>query len=249
MTTLAQALARRDAVNKSTHETLTARWKALQRKELSKGIVKTYDPQADELEKPAESKKVQLNVLASLTQMGGPLKELIDTTAARDFANTYATADVILGDETIIEDAPTHFLIWLKGELDNAVAEMKVLPIYDTAQDWEPAGEPGLWQTASVRKAQTENRQHFEVPRGAEGNEHHAAQVVQTTRPHLVGYWTERQLSGALTPAQRHALITRAEELRAAVVDAIQRANHTEIRPLPDIGQAVVDSLLAPVLG
>lgn len=111
MPKLNQVLAIEKATKARVQSDLTEMHHTLQKPALLNGFSKTYqkrDEDGDDY--PPERQKVQV-VASDLLKRGGKLLvELLDVTAAKDFANTTAKASVVLDGQTIVEDAPATFL-------------------------------------------------------------------------------------------------------------------------------------------
>jgi hypothetical protein len=55
--------------------------------------------------------------------------------AAKDWANCHATADVVVADETILEDGPVTYLLSLEHQLTEVLGFMRALQLTDPAED------------------------------------------------------------------------------------------------------------------
>ncbi|NIR95208.1 MAG: hypothetical protein GWO08_16575, partial [Gammaproteobacteria bacterium] len=124
--------------NRATKRT-TELYKLIKKTGLFKGFVRTYKPRNDEdIRLPDERTEVQYtvkDVVNSLINEGQA--KLWDLTATRDWGNTHARADIVVGDQVLVENAPVPFLLFLEQRLNDLYTFVSNLPVLDKAQKWD----------------------------------------------------------------------------------------------------------------
>lgn len=210
------------------------------------GLTRTYEPVDEAGEQlPDESARVKTTVPAIIEAFVKNNSRLLDVSATKDQTNTLAFADVVVGDEVLIEQAPVTFLLPFEKFLAQEVRGLiESLPVLDPAQDWEPSTSEreGIYETAVVRRHRTKK-----MPRVislAKATDKHAEQVQLVNEDVLAGYWNEKKFSGAIPAARKAELMERVEDLIAAVKFAREQANDTEVVDFK-VGKAVFDHLFA----
>ena len=118
MPKLNQIIAIEKSVKSQTMRELTDAHQLLQKPALLSGIARTYRPLDDEGEQyPPESTRVQTKSEDVINQTTEILTKLFDITATKDWANGDARADVVVDGETILENAPVTYLLFLEKQL------------------------------------------------------------------------------------------------------------------------------------
>jgi hypothetical protein len=238
MPKLNQVLAIEKATKARVQSDLTEMHHTLQKPALLNGFAKTYqkrDEDGDDY--PPERQKVQV-VASDLLKRGGKLLvELLDVTAAKDFANTAARASVVLDGQTIVEDAPATFLLFLEKQLTDLHTFASKIPVLDPADEWELDEAASLWKTAPVQATRTKKVQRPIVLYPATPD--HPAQTQLITEDQAVGTWVTIKHSGALPANQKEALLERITRLRDAVKVARETANAADA-PRKDVGKKVM---------
>jgi hypothetical protein len=218
-------------------------YKAAQKPTLFDGFTKTYSPRTeDEERQPPQSQRVQKNAVELLRQVGNQLSELFDVTAAKDYANCHAAADVVVDGTLLLEKAPVTFLLFVEKELTDLHTFVSTLPTLDPAEDWSLDAGSSLYKTPPTETSRTRKLQKPIVlyPH----SEEHPAQTQLITEDVTVGHWVTVKLSGALPEQQRKNLLAKIEKLQKAVKFAREEANNTEA-PEKMIGEKLFNWLLS----
>ncbi len=208
------------------------------------GLRRTYQPKDDEGEMlPGESTNVQTTVPVVLADVRVAVGEYLNVVATRDFGNCdlSARADVVVGDQVVIAQAPVSFLLTLEKELVSLHTMIAGLPTLDPAVSWTFDEQNESYRSDPVQTTRTKK-----VPKAfvkAEATDKHPAQVEMFTEDVIVGTWTNVRLSGAVSDSTRRELAARVVELQKAVKFAREQANGAEVERLKH-GNAVMSYLL-----
>lgn len=241
---LHQLLAVRDGARGTTERAITKAYHTIQRGEPLSGIQRTHDRRfEDDAELPGEYKHVQVIATDIVRGFSAAVARLFDVTAAVDYTNRNATADIVVDGEVLVRAAPAPFLIFVEKKLIDVRTFVDKLPVLDPSIEWsEPlaAGQP--WRSREIKTTSTKKvlRNHVK----AEATERHAAQVELYHEDVVSGWWTTVKLSGALPAATIAAMRERVEKLIEAVKVARGEANMQAVED-PKPGAA----LLAYVFG
>lgn len=224
---LNQLLAIEKQVKTNTQKQLTGVYQLVQKDALTKGMSRTYRPLDDDGEKfPDEVQRVQVRVPEQLQEISRVCSELFDVTLARDTANCSAKADVVVDDQTILEQVPATYLLWLEKQLTDLHTVIVNLPTLPPEHDWSFDNAQDCYRSKSSERGKTKK-----VPKPivlAPATKEHPAQVQLGNEDVLVGYWTQTEFSGALPMKDAQALRGRIEKLMAAVKMAREQANLVE---------------------
>lgn len=239
MTKLNQIIAVLKGVKASTNREVTEVYKALQRTEPMKGIIRTYQPKNEDGDQlPSESTKVQVKVDELISQASEAFVRLFDITLTQEVANAKAKANVVVDGKTVLPNVPVTYLLFLEKQLTDLGTMIGKIPTLDPAEEWVYDSNIGAYKTDTIKTVRTKK-----IPRNhvrAEATDKHPAQVDVYNEDVLVGYWSTTKLSGAL-PADRVAeLAKRVEQLKEAVKFAREEANSTEVEQ-QKAGQQVIN--------
>jgi hypothetical protein len=244
MAKLNQILAIEKGIKTRVYAEFTELHQATQKPALMNGFHKSYQPRDEDGETyPSESLKVQHNAGDVMERVGKSLTELFDITAAKDFANCTARADVIVDGRTLLTAVPATYLLFLEkqlGDLSTFVAKMAEL---DPGSDWSVDPGTGLFKTEPTATQRTRKVQRAIVLYDA--TEHHPAQTQLITEDVVAGSWTTIKYSGALPAPRKKVLLARIEKLSNAVKFAREQANAAEAAE-QKLGKEVFDFLFAP---
>lgn len=193
------------------------------------GFDRTYRPKNDEDTEtlPSESRKVRHTTNESLDEVRAALTELWDVSATRDYSNLNAVSDVTVDGITVLEGAPTTFLLFMEKQLENLRTFVGSLPELDSAEDWERDEEAGLWKSRPVQTHRTRKQAKPIVL--YEATEKHPAQTQMISEDVHVGFWTTVKNSGGISRTRKQTLLRRINRLRGAVKQAREAANTVEI--------------------
>lgn len=228
MAKLNQILAVEKSVKSNSQRAVTDAYHAIQKTPLLTGLSRTYQPVDDEGEQlPPESTRVQVQVEDVLKEVASALGRLLDVTAAKDWTNCDAKADVKVDDRVLIKDAPVTYLLFLEKQLVDLHTFVSKLPVLDPAESWTLDEASAVWKTDPVKTTKTRK-----VPRNhvkAEATEHHPAQVEVYHEDVVVGHWTKVGFSGSVPQRRVNQLLERVVKLQDAVKYAREEANSAEV--------------------
>lgn len=234
---LNQALAAAKTTKAAANNGITAAYHELQRHAQFAGLRRTYQPKDEEGEQlPGESQLVQLNTADVLAAMRKHMANLFDTTAAIDKTNTVATADVVLGETTILTAVPVPHLLFLEKQLADLHTMLSKTPTLDPAFTWAFNKQTGLSEAEPVTTVRTKKVKEHVV--AVPPTDKHPAQVYFNEMDVPVGTWSLVKLSGAISERDKRAMLARVVEVQAAVKQAREKANAAQM----------VDEISSPIL-
>lgn len=228
MPKLNQVVAIEKSIKSKVNAEGAALHKACQKPELFNGLSRTYEPIFEEGEKlPPEYNRVQMRGGEVLGELMRLMSELFDITATKDWANCKARADIVVDGETVLDQVPTQFLLFLEKNLEDLRTFIDKLPTLDPKEDWTYDENQGLYRTAPSRTQRTRKVQKPIVLYDA--TEKHPAQTQLITEDETAGYWNRVLLSGALPEPRKKLLVDRVDKLRNAVKFAREEANTLQV--------------------
>lgn len=242
-TKLNQVIAVEKAAKARIMGEITRMHQQVQKPALLGGFSKTYQKRdEDGDDHPPERQRVQLSAPELLRQAGRLLSELFDVTAAKDWANTRARADVVVAGEVLLEQVPATFLLFLEKQLTDLRTFVSAIPALDPAEDWTLDPVTNLWRTEPTQTTRTKKVQRPIVlyPATAE----HPAQTQLISEDVVVGTWVLTKQSGALPEPRKQQLLERIETLARAVKFARETANAVEA-PEQSVGGKVFEYLFS----
>jgi hypothetical protein len=234
---LNQIIAVEKGIKSRSLQELTEAHHALQKPALLAGIARTYRPKDEEGEQfPPESTKVQIKADDIIRQTVEVLTKLFDATAAKDWTNCKARADIVVDGQTLLSQAPATYLLFLEKQLVDLHTFVKKLPVLDASETWTFDPSADAWATEPVQTVKTKKLPRNHVK--AEATDKHPAQVEVYYEDVVIGHWRTVKFSGAL-PAQRvNELLDRVEKLQQAVKFAREEANNIEAEE-PKVGERI----------
>lgn len=243
MTLLNQIIAVQKGVKTKSGRSLTEAYHTIQRKEPLVGITRVYTPRDEDGDKlPDERKDVQVKVNDVISDVTTSLTRLFDVVLTQETGNTEAKADVVVGDQTVLNDVPVTYLLFLEKQLTDIHTFVANLPTLDPAERWEFDSNANVYRSREIETVKTKK-----VPRNhvkAEATDKHPAQVELYHEDVAVGNWRTTKFSGAL-PAERVAtLLNRVDALTDAVKFAREKANGLTVTD-KHAGQAIFEYIFA----
>jgi hypothetical protein len=211
----------------------------LQKGALLSGISRTYRSKDDEGDLlPPEETRVQLRAQDALEDATETLTRLFDTVATKDWGNTQARADVVVGGQVLVKDAPVTYLLFLEKQLSDLKTFVEKLPVLDASEVWTWDQNQACYATSPVETHRTKKLPRVLVK--YEATEEHPAQTEVWQEDVVVGYWRTIKFSGAL-PAQRIKELTqKIDKLQNAIKFAREEANTLEVEE-QHVGRLVLD--------
>ncbi|SEF34470.1 hypothetical protein SAMN05421837_107403 [Amycolatopsis pretoriensis] len=215
----------------------------LEKQPLLSGISRTYRPKEDGGDPlPPESTRVQVRAGAVIADVVLKMTRAFDAVATKETANRNASADLVVGDVTLLDNVPVAVLLFLEKQLVSLNTFIRRLPVLDPSEQWEYDETTDTWSTEPFETTRSKK-----LPRSYEkapATEHHKAQVEMYFEDVIVGTWTTVKRSGALPAARIKILIERVETLQRAVKMAREAANTVEVEDVK-IGRRFFDFLFA----
>ncbi len=247
-TLLNKIIAVRGQVKNDTAESLTKKYRLLGNAALLTGHSRTYQPHnEDDFRYPSEHVNPRVSAETMLREIGEEMTRLFDVTAAMDWSNQHARADVVLlsGSEpvTLLKDVPVTYLMFLEKSLVNIETVIRNLPTLDPTERWEYDASIDGYRSAPVGTVKTKKvrRNHVLAP----ATDRHPAQVESYTEDEPIGVWSTTKFSGALPAKRVNNLLNRVTALLTAVKFAREQANLEEVMD-PRPGKIVFQYLFAP---
>jgi len=242
MAKLNQFVAIEKGVKSRVASTVTDFHKLCQKPALFNGFQKEYQPLDEEIGEtfPPESVRVQADAETLLQDACAAWTELFDITATKDFGNTQAKADVVVGDDTLLLGVPATHLLFLEKQLLDVRTFITKIPLLDASKNWTQAD--GMHKSDPRTTSKTKK-----VPRSLvmhEGDENHPPQVQMVAEDVTVGNWSQVDFSSAMTWDRQKVLLDRVNQLLKAVKMAREEANTTEIE-WTAVGSQVFDWILS----
>lgn len=228
MTRLNQVLAVSKTAKTEAQQAFTRAYHQLQQAAPLSGIVRTYTPKDDDGERlPSESQLVQLKAHQVIADVKAKLGRMFEIVSIIDDTNRFATADIIVDGQVLVESVPSTHLLWLEKQLVDLRTFIAKLPVLDPAEEWALNPNTGVSESAirETHRSKKVLRNHVK----AEATDRHPAQVDVYTEDIVVGYWATRKLSGAMRQTDVNTLMERVGKLQEAVKKAREYANGQEV--------------------
>jgi hypothetical protein len=217
----------------------------LQREPNTLGQVKTYTPDDDNAPMaerlPTQYVEVQHRVDDDLRLAMQYAVPAIDAAATKDRTNTFAEADVIVGETVIIPKCPISHLLWLEHYLAEWRGFLSSLPVLTATRSWVYDDEARLYRARpeiTARNLKTTVPLLLVAP-----TDKHPAQTTTVNKETHVGTYETTVLSGAIPEARKRSLIDNCSMLEVAVKDAVARANRTPVTEVHE-GEAILNFIL-----
>jgi hypothetical protein len=202
--------------------------KVVQKGELFQGLSRTYQPVDDGGEQfPSESKQPQKNAAEIVEAAKGILSGIIDAVATQEYGNTTAKADVKVGGQVVVKDAPVTVLLYLEKQLNDLNTFVGNFPVLDPAEEWSKNDQNGQYRTAPQKTVKTKKVQKALVLYPA--TDKHPAQTQLVADDVTVGWWTTTKTATVFSAKEKQAFVARIHELQDAVKAAREEANSINV--------------------
>ena len=238
---LHQVIAIEKGIKARVYAFLSETYKTFQKPALFNGVVRTYqkrDEAGEDL--PAEQTKVVASADDMLKEIIQNMVEAFDVTAAKDWGNQVAKADLVVDGLVLLRDVPATFLLYLDKQLKDLKAELTKMPELDPGTVWSYDQTTGLYksepQTTTRTKKVTEPIVLYHA------TPEHPAQTQLISRDVLAGTWTVINYSGAVPKALKRIWMDRLNRLTDAVKIAREAANEAEAKIEP-VSRPIFDYL------
>lgn len=240
---LNQVLAIEKGVKGRVTSNVTKLYHAAQKAVLFDGFSKQFRPKDEDGETfPPEKKEVQFrsgNVIKALKKN---LVELFDVTATKDYANCDAKANIEVDGNTVLEDVPVTYLLFLEKQLEHLHTVVNEIPTLDTSMQWKEDENQGLFVSDKQTTHKTKKEQKPIVLYDA--TPEHPAQTQLITEDVVIGHWDTVHSSGRMRLPEKEEMVERIVKLQQAVKQAREDANNAEA-----IKQQVGEKVLGYIFG
>lgn len=242
MPKLNQILAVEKGTKARVYSEVTQMNASAQKPALFNGFSKTWKPKDEDGETfPPESLRVQQNAREQLAVLARHLTELFDVSAAKDWANCQAKADVVVDGKVLLKQSPATYLLFLEKQLNDIQTFVGNLPSLDPAEEWRFDEAANVYKSELTKTARTKKVQKPIVLYDA--TKEHPAQTQLITEDIVIGHWDTVKHSGALPPKRKQELLERVEKVIKAVKFAREEANAQEAEK-KDVASALFEYLL-----
>ncbi len=201
----------------------------LKRANLFEGLTKTYQPTEDGGTMFFEDGSAIETTVPDRVKYTLPfLAKYMDAVVSKEATNTKATADVVIDDVVIVEGLPAPALLNLESRVREVREMLEAVPTLEVGIRWaKDEHRDNIWIRPDTITHKTSKVEDFVV--AYEATEFHPAQIERVTKDKVVGAWKSEVSSGKIPPKEKSRLIARCDDLLAAVKQARQRANATEV--------------------
>lgn len=240
MAKLCETIAVLKGVKSRVYSAITKQDKLCQKPDLFNGLSKTYEPlkEDDPDRQDGQTKLVQQRADEMISTMMLQLTELFDRTAALEYGNCEAKADVVVKENgeaiTLIEGVPATYLLFLEKQLNDLYTAVARMPVLSPEHMWSWDGGKNCWTTQAVKTVRTKKTPRVifsatakTTAKDGSVTEQQQGQVVNEDLP--AGYWHTTHFSSALPEEKRQRFCARVMELQDAVKTARERANSTHV--------------------
>jgi len=156
------------------------------------------------------------------------LANLFNVKFAREYGNTRARADLVVGGVTLLTDVPTTYFLFLEDQVAKIRANIVArFPVLDPSEEWHWDTARGIWVTEPRVTESTAKVPQTHVL--YEATPQHPAQVRPWETDMKVGEWTTVKLSGQLPADQAQGMYDRCSKLLVAIKQARELANSIEV--------------------
>ena len=241
MPKLNQIIAIEKGIKSRVTSEFTELHKSSQHADLFNGFAKTYRKKDEAGENfPSETLKVRLDAKDVMQRASQILTELFDVTAAKDWANTEAKADVMVGGQALITQVPVPYLLFLEKQLTDLHTFIDKMPVLDETYRWEQDPTTGQFRTEIISTHRTQKVAEPIVLYPA--TPEHPAQTQLIQKDVTIGWWDTERQSAAMPKITKDQILQRLEELRTAVKFAREEANGADA-PQKAIGTVLFNHL------
>ena len=231
------------AIEKGSKSQSTAKlseiYKLIQKETLFGGLLRSYQPLADDGERfPDENKHVAHKLKDLIKATVATLGDYWSITARKDWTNQTACASIRVDGKVIAADVPVTYLLFLEKQLTDLRTFVNSLPVLEITDKWEFSKEDGLWKTSPVTTHKSKKIQKTLVLLAP--TPEHPGQAQLISEDETVGHWKSQKVSGAIPATEKEALGLKVEKLLRAVKEAREEANAVdESAKVPKIAEEI----------
>ena len=247
LTRLHQVTAILKGTKSRAYTEVTELHKNAQKPEPYSGFSKTYRKRDEDSEDYApENKRVVLIGSEVLRRLARLETDVFNITAAQDWANMSAKADVVVDGQVILTGVPVTYLLFMEKHLTDIRTFVDKMPTLDDNREWVADPNSRLYKTEKVTTHKTKKVQRPIVKYEAVFKDGVGlpAQTEMITEDVIIGWWDTVTQSGALPAPRKEVILERVDKLIRAVKVAREDANDQACEE-HQIGEAVFGYLLA----
>ena len=193
----------------------------------------------------SEKQEMVTTVPQKLDHTQNVVSRYLDAVAQKELTNTNASAILEVDGVALLDKPlPATLLLALEGKLKQLREVYNAVPTLDPAETWKWDEQTKTYEAnpKETYKTQKAFRNHVKAP----ATEKHAAKVETYTIDERVGEKKKKRWSGAITPAEKAAVLERIDMLMQAVKKARQRANDAEVKHI-ELGNVLFDFINKPL--
>jgi len=198
------------------------------------GFVKraSYYKDEDKRFDAVEEKRVSETVPSKLDYVNTHMRAMLDLDYQIERANSFAAADLVVGDSITVSGVPVGFLLTIEAKFKEYRAMIDMIPTHAPGIEW--VVDPDQSTKGDILKAKNDQRSFLTkktpvynvvVPATPE----HPAQVKESHDDVRVAEVTTTVYTSTISPAQKSDMLARCDAVIQAAKRARQRANDTEI--------------------
>lgn len=220
---------------------LTKLHRACGAKELFQGLYRSYTPLDDDGETyPHEGKAIQLTVEEVIRQNQQIMSDFLDIVATQEYNNCEAKADVVVDNQTVLEQVPVSYLLFLEKQLLDMKKFLSELPVLEIGENWTKNDQTGFYVSEPVKTNKTKKVLQHKVL--YEATKEHPAQIETWNEDVVVGNWTTVKYSGGIPLTEKVKLVEKTKKLIDAVKFARETANNIDVKQV-SVSQKIFDYL------
>lgn len=246
-TRLHQVTALLKGIKSRVYTEVTDLHKLAQKPEPYSGFSKTYRKRDEDSEDYApESKRVVLVGTEVLRKLAKLETDVFDITAAQDWANMSAKADVEVDGLVVLSGVPVTYLLFMEKHLTDIRTFIDKMPTLDDNREWTADPNSRLFKTEKVTTHKTKKVQRAIIKCEAiiKDGVGLPAQTEMITEDVITGWWDTVTQSGALPAPRKEVILERVDKLIRAVKVARENANDQACEE-HKVGDAVFGYLLS----
>lgn len=210
------------------------------KKDRLNGISRNYSPKDEDGDQfPPEHRIVQVRVRDEIQKVRDELADFYNIVATQEKGNTTAKADIKIGNDTILMEVPVTVLLFLEKQLIDLRTFAQQLPPLSTDRSWQFDQAKNCWVTDPETTVKTQKTVEPIVKYHA--TPEHPAQTDLISVDKVIGHWNTIHMSGAMPESEKAAIVERVEKLLESVKMAREKANDTEVKPVAQVGEKILD--------
>lgn len=177
-----------------------------------------------------EHQELETTVDENLQYLLGPVSDWLDVVLTKEGGNQSAVADLKIGDNVLIKNAPATFLLGLEKKLTEIREVYNAIPTLAPGIKWviDTHERDGVY-VSNDDTITFKTHKDVEFRTVAEATKEHPAQVAQVAKDSNIGKYVTSMKSGMMTPAEKAKRISKIDQLLVETKKARMRANNVNI--------------------